>query len=182
MSAQIEQEIFQIETLPRLPLSDRHQLPDIPAVYFAVSPTDEVLYVGRAVALRTRWRTHHRLPQLLKFTGVQIAWFEYKAVTTSPTDRDIWLDNVEKNSIEQLDPPLNGPAASPFARTRDRITPLHVHNCPTCSFLGHVSGLDLYACVNHGTPLVVVRNATGVEWATGLVKEIGNIRLSIEAL
>ena len=50
-------------TLPNLALSDKQQLPECSAIYFAVAQ-DQVLYVGLATNLRNRWRSHHRLPQI----------------------------------------------------------------------------------------------------------------------
>lgn len=53
----------EFSTLPNLKLSERQQLPECPAIYFAVSRT-QVLYVGLATNLKRRWQGHHRLQQL----------------------------------------------------------------------------------------------------------------------
>jgi hypothetical protein len=50
-------------TLPNLKLSERQRLPECSAIYFAIAH-DQVLYVGLATNLRSRWQNHHRLPQL----------------------------------------------------------------------------------------------------------------------
>lgn len=66
----------EFETLPNLTLSEKQQLPDCSAVYFAVAQ-DQVFYVGLATNLKNRWRNHHRLPQLKaigKRCEVRIFW------------------------------------------------------------------------------------------------------------
>ena len=73
------------EELPCLPLSRRLELPDVPAIYFAVSEVDEVLYVGRALSLRARWRgTHHRKAELEEVKDVRIYWLVCEATVLTP--------------------------------------------------------------------------------------------------
>lgn len=52
-----------LSKFPSLKLSERHKLPEFPAIYFAVS-NEQILYVGLTKNLRNRWQNHHRLPQL----------------------------------------------------------------------------------------------------------------------
>lgn len=59
--------------LPSVALSDRALLPHIRAVYFVIS-NDEVVYIGKAACLVTRWKAHHRLSQLGMLEDVRIAW------------------------------------------------------------------------------------------------------------
>ncbi|RCJ31824.1 endonuclease [Nostoc punctiforme NIES-2108] len=51
------------KNLPYLRLVDKQKLTEASAIYFAVA-RDQVLYIGQAVNLRSRWLNHHRLPQL----------------------------------------------------------------------------------------------------------------------
>lgn len=55
---------FDFSKLPSLSLSQRNSLPESPAVYFAVDSNNRVLYVGKAINLLNRWKSHHRLEQL----------------------------------------------------------------------------------------------------------------------
>ena len=57
-------------TLPSLPLANRSELPNCPAIYFVLNG-DAVLYIGRANNLYQRWAAHHR-------------WNQLKIVTTLP--------------------------------------------------------------------------------------------------
>lgn len=82
------------------------ELPDVPAIYFAVSEVDEVLYVGRALSLRARWRgTHHRKAELEEAKDVRIYWLVCEATE---------LTQKETGFIEVFDPPLNGIAVPPL--------------------------------------------------------------------
>lgn len=88
--------------LPSLPLSDRKSLPKkVSAIYFALSETNEVLYIGRAVCLYTRWcgQRHHKQAKLEELTGVKIAWL----AVTDPA----LLPARESELINQFAPPLN---------------------------------------------------------------------------
>lgn len=59
-----------IAALPSVPFASRGMLPPIPAVYFALSDTGTVLYVGQSIDVRRRWREHERRePDMVK-----IAW------------------------------------------------------------------------------------------------------------
>ncbi|MDM9582835.1 MULTISPECIES: GIY-YIG nuclease family protein [unclassified Nostoc] len=46
--------------LPSLPLEKKANLPDCPAIYFAISGSGEILYIGRTADLARRWISHHR--------------------------------------------------------------------------------------------------------------------------
>ena len=43
--------------LPFVPLKQRNDLPETPAVYFVISEEAEILYIGQAINLRNRWIT-----------------------------------------------------------------------------------------------------------------------------
>ncbi len=85
-------------TLPALPLDDRRNLPDAPAIYFVMSG-DTVLYVGQSVNLRQRWVAHHRLAQLNEHGGCRVAWMT--------VDDAGLLDELEQACIEHFSPMLN---------------------------------------------------------------------------
>lgn len=87
-------------TLPSLPLVERSQLPNCPAIYF-VMQSDCVLYIGKSVNLVQRWVAHHKWYQLIKLDGtVKIAWLEC-------TDEAL-LTQIETALIKQFKPELNG--------------------------------------------------------------------------
>lgn len=44
--------------------SDRHLLPDVPALYVVLDDYSTLLYIGIATNLRQRWADHHRAPQM----------------------------------------------------------------------------------------------------------------------
>jgi hypothetical protein len=61
-------------SLPSVSLEGRLTLQNVCAIYFAITGTDEILYIGQALCLQERWKKHHRLTQLESFGKVRIAW------------------------------------------------------------------------------------------------------------
>lgn len=87
-------------TLPSLPLLDRRNLPDCPAVYFVLNG-ERILYIGKSVNLAQRWAAHHHWSLLSKLDAdVRIAWLECSEVEL--------LAEIESALIKQLKPELNG--------------------------------------------------------------------------
>lgn len=86
-------------TLPSLPLSERSQLPNCPAIYF-VMQNESVLYIGKTVNLAQRWAAHHKWNQLAGLdTPIRIAWL-------SCSDKNL-LTQIETALIQQFNPELN---------------------------------------------------------------------------
>jgi hypothetical protein len=84
--------------LPSLPLDERRDLPDTPAIY-VVMAGDTVLYVGQSVNLRQRWLAHHRFAQLNERGGCRIAWMQVEDASL--------LDELERACIAHFHPVLN---------------------------------------------------------------------------
>ncbi len=89
-----------ISQLPSLPLSEGDNLPSCTAIYFVSLDSGELLYVGKAVNLYTRWRSHHRCKQLESLQNVYISWIEVES--------SVNLDDLEANFIASFQPRLNG--------------------------------------------------------------------------
>lgn len=117
-------------TLPSLPLTNRRQLPNCPAIYF-VMESDRVLYIGRAANLMQRWTSHHRTAQLESFSGVKIAWIEC-------SDSGL-LTDIESALIEYFDPLLNNsphtwqPLPDGVRRVKSRLAILMAERDPRMS-------------------------------------------------
>jgi hypothetical protein len=92
-----------LESLPRVTLQQRDELPKISAIYYVVV-NELVLYLGKAKSLKNRWigLHHHRTLQLETFTyaniPVYIYWRECK---------ESLLCDEEKKEIDFFKPPLN---------------------------------------------------------------------------
>ncbi len=94
---------FDLSKLPSLFLSQKDNLPQCPAIYFAIDSQNRVLYVGKAVNLLARWKNHHRQEQLNKISRrnkIKIAWL------SCSTQLDI-LTNIETYFINFYQPLLN---------------------------------------------------------------------------
>ena len=99
MMSMFAPESFDLSALPRLPLADKRELPNVSAVYFALSSRGRVLYIGRSVDLHERLRKHHRIPLLEALGGVKIAWLEQSNSSA--------LLRLETILIKNFNPPLN---------------------------------------------------------------------------
>lgn len=86
-----------LSTLPRVPLTDRRNLPTTSGIYFAIA-NGEVQYIGRSVNIRQRWADHHRAGQLRADT--HIVYLEVSDLSLLP--------EIETALIEWFDPKLNG--------------------------------------------------------------------------
>jgi excinuclease UvrABC nuclease subunit len=99
-------------TLPAVLFAEREALPKISAVYFALSMTGEVLYVGATNDLRQRWRTHHRIPRLETLGCTSIAWYACPEEATA---------ELECAMIQHFQPPLNGTWSPTVPRPRKKL-------------------------------------------------------------
>lgn len=72
----ITPESINLAALPSITLSDHAALPSVPAVYFCLSSSDEILYIGQAANLARRWKQHHRQMKLEKIGQVKLAWLQ----------------------------------------------------------------------------------------------------------
>lgn len=105
MNAFDETSLFSVDsvdplTLPFVWFAERSGFPCEMAVYFVISGTDEVLYIGRTKDLFARWQNHHRLKQFAQIQDIRIAWI---AINDA-----ILLPLIEKALIDHFSPPLNG--------------------------------------------------------------------------
>ncbi|MEO1558851.1 MAG: GIY-YIG nuclease family protein, partial [Cyanobacteria bacterium J06632_19] len=60
--------------LPSVTLLEKHKLPQLPAIYFAIAESGEILYIGRSINIANRWLRHHRYSELKEIGNVRIAW------------------------------------------------------------------------------------------------------------
>jgi len=87
--------------LPSIPLSERKQLPECAAIYFAIDANNRVLYIGKAKNLVARWRNHHRIHKLEEIDQefpVRLAWQAWNEEN---------LGEAEKGLIKRFQPLLN---------------------------------------------------------------------------
>lgn len=84
--------------------------PSASGIYFIIINTnnnDEVLYVGKSVNMKERWKQHHRLDEIkfLEKLNIEVKYY-YIAENPVMQFRDT-LENIEKHFIELLEPKLN---------------------------------------------------------------------------
>jgi excinuclease UvrABC nuclease subunit len=89
-----------LTALPSMCLSRRSELPEAPAIYFAIDSLAQIQYIGRSRNLKKRWHSHHRQFQLDVIKNVRIAWLQCDDVSL--------LGDIEAALIEWFSPPLNG--------------------------------------------------------------------------
>jgi GIY-YIG catalytic domain len=93
-----------IATLPSIAMTARDTLPACSGVYFALSETGTVLYIGQTHNLRIRWKQHHHMSSLTSRGCVSIAWH--------PCSNED-MGELEWRLIRQFQPILNTLQPSP---------------------------------------------------------------------
>lgn len=88
-----------VTKLPNVPISERKSLPECMCVYFALDGDNVILYIGRTLDLRYRFRSHGKLTELIQNGCEKIAWLEIKDKRT--------LERTERNLIFEFKPLLN---------------------------------------------------------------------------
>jgi excinuclease UvrABC nuclease subunit len=92
-------EKVELGVLPAVQFEARDNLPRISAIYFALANNDKALYIGAAIDLWRRWRSHHHIRALRAAGCAKIAW------QSCSRDEIVALEGV---MIERFDPPFNG--------------------------------------------------------------------------
>lgn len=86
-------------SLPSLPLEQCRQLPDYSGIYFVLSVSDDILYIGCSINLQERWIVHHRYQQFQEIGNVRISWLQ--VIDASQ------LNALERELISYFNPLLN---------------------------------------------------------------------------
>lgn len=103
-------------SLPSIALNARVDLPTCAGIYFVIAfdgVARQVLYIGKAKNINTRWQNHHRLPDVSQMVGVSIFWLQVEDVAT--------LDDLEREFIAYFEPTLNGTKTAPDAQGKRRV-------------------------------------------------------------
>lgn len=106
--------------------SESKKIPTISAVYFVYIEPDIILYVGQAMNLQQRWKSHKFLRSILYEYKIELAWI--------PCDLSV-LSIIERYYIRKLRPPFNKSHARGIRTTigphwfiKDRIAALKAYN------------------------------------------------------
>lgn len=86
-------------SLPSVPLNGKDKLPTSPGIYFALSATGKILYIGRAGEFKSRWRDHRHYPVLYFIEKVRVAYWKLDSKNN--------LSDIEQELINFHKPPLN---------------------------------------------------------------------------
>lgn len=113
----IDMDNFSLDLLPSASFCSRKNLPGIPAIYFAISRTSEVLYVGRSRWLRNRLQSHNLICELDYLGCNKIAWIEFE---------DTWgttgcLLVTERFFIKKYEPLLNRKQGKPYPKKSPQL-------------------------------------------------------------
>jgi hypothetical protein len=179
-------------SLPSLSLLEKQKLPEFSAIYFAVA-RDQVLYVGLATNLRSRWQNHHRFPQLSginKRSEVKVFWLNCPSEQLNELEQQYILHycpilNQTKVPRQKITPSFQLLTLS-LNKLSDRIlglgvSPANNHHLKTL-FLGYLANLSeirsatttlrktLQAITNKPNSLFrwteVIRRKEGAQWRT----------------
>lgn len=84
-------------SLPYVFLSEKDKLPQISAVYFAIAPSNKIIYIGSSSNLQKRWISHSRIKDFEDYRYIKIAWLEVGQER----------ENLELFLINRFSPALN---------------------------------------------------------------------------
>ncbi len=104
-----------IDNLPSVALAEVALLPNERAIYFVRDTNQEVLYIGKADSLRSRWIKHHRASQLSLYEDVRIYWLAIPEPIASV------LGPWETYYIGVFNPVLNGTKVVPPSQSSMRV-------------------------------------------------------------
>lgn len=104
-----------LASLPSVRLDERRNLPEYQGIYFATIPDGTILYIGKTRNLLGRWKTHHRLAELLGRGNVSLSWLRFDG-------DDALLSEIERACVEYFAPVLNRAAVLPSASGKVKRT------------------------------------------------------------
>lgn len=84
--------------LPSVRYDNKARLPIASGIYFVIDDSNEILYIGQAINIKTRWYYHHRKHEFKGREDIRIAWLDI--------DRD-HLRKAESILIDIYQPCLN---------------------------------------------------------------------------
>ncbi|MBV9385657.1 MAG: GIY-YIG nuclease family protein [Chroococcidiopsidaceae cyanobacterium CP_BM_ER_R8_30] len=153
---------FDLSKLPCLSLSQRNNLPECPAVYFAVDSKNRVLYVGKAINLLARWKDHHRLEQLSiinRRNRVVIAWLSCSNNQKALADTESYFINFYQPLFNRTSVPVKKitPAETALRQTLCKLVALDV------VVMGFEQALDSSLPIVHlKYPFSILKNDTTI--------------------
>ncbi|MGK7957068.1 MAG: GIY-YIG nuclease family protein [Crocosphaera sp.] len=91
-----------ILALPKIPLENRENLPQVSGIYYVIDQNHIIWYIGQAKNLQARWKSksHHRLFQLKSQKKTQFKIY-YQVLESSQ------LNEIEQQEISKYHPRLN---------------------------------------------------------------------------
>jgi hypothetical protein len=70
-----------LSSIPSLHITERVKLPPQPGLYFVYTLTHQLLYVGKADNLRTRWNSHHKYQSFIETSmDCRIGYFTFDSI------------------------------------------------------------------------------------------------------
>lgn len=70
-------------SIPSLHITERSKLPTQPGIYFVYTPSHQLLYIGKADNLRTRWNSHHKYQYFIESSiECRIGYFTFDSINS----------------------------------------------------------------------------------------------------
>jgi hypothetical protein len=70
-----------LSSIPSLHITERSKLPTRPGIYFVYTPDHNLLYIGKADNLRTRWNSHHKYQYFIESSmECRIGYFTFDSI------------------------------------------------------------------------------------------------------
>lgn len=90
------------QSVPSLSIYERTKLPNLPAIYFVITSSNKLLYIGMSQNLNQRWYNHHRYQQFIESDpNCKICWLGFDAMFSES------IADIERELISELDTQYN---------------------------------------------------------------------------
>ena len=70
-----------LNSIPSVHITERVKLPSLPGIYFVYTLSHQLLYIGKANNLRTRWNSHHKYQYFIESSmDSRIGYFTFDSI------------------------------------------------------------------------------------------------------
>ena len=70
-----------LNSIPSVHITERVKLPSLPGLYFVYTLSHQLLYIGKADNLRTRWNSHHKYQYFIESSiDSRIGYFTFDSI------------------------------------------------------------------------------------------------------
>ena len=89
--------VMLLSSIPSIHITERVKLPKLPGIYFVYTLDHQLLYIGKADNLQTRWNSHHKYQYFIETSmECRIGYFTFDSID----DLNETIEEFESEPIE----------------------------------------------------------------------------------